>query len=69
MASRELRVVATEKRVGAVSLVDGEAVFEQAAQTTFAGLRRFYDDDVKLVELLLKDGWSNGYLYLADEQK
>jgi hypothetical protein len=69
MARRELRVVASEKRVGAVSLVDGEAVFEQAAQTTFAPYRRHFDDDVKLAKLLLADGWSNGYLYLAAEEK
>jgi hypothetical protein len=69
MARRELRVVATEQKLGAVAIVDGKAVFEEKAQTTFAGLRRRFDDDVKLARLLLKDGWSNGYLYLSEAEE
>jgi hypothetical protein len=68
MASRELRIVDTEKKIGVVSLVDGVAVFEDAAQSTFAGLRRRYNNDVKLAKALLADGWSNGYSYLADAE-
>lgn len=68
MASRELRIVATERKIGAVSLVDGAATFVDAAQGTFAALRRHYGDDVKLAKVLLADGWSNGYAYLADAE-
>ena len=68
MPRRELRVVSDEKVLGAViANPDGTFVFERVAQEVFKGMRRRMSDD-KLGPLLLADGWSNGYLYLAPEQ-
>jgi hypothetical protein len=67
MASRELRVVATEARVGSVSIVDGHPAFEGGAEQVFAPMRRRMTDR-KLVTILLDEGWSNGVLYLAPDE-
>lgn len=64
---RELRIVRDDRVVGAVSDDDGEPVFEDAADTVFAHLRQLRGDAVAAAELL-RDGWSNGYLYLADAE-
>lgn len=66
-ARRELRIVATEQVVGAVAVADnGTGQFEQSAQRVFAGMRGRAGDDLALAKALIADGWSNGYLYLAD---
>lgn len=68
MPRRELRAVSTGKALGAViANPDGTFTFDQAAQDVFKGMRRRMPD-AKLGPLLLADGWSNGYLYLAPEQ-
>lgn len=68
MRSRELRVVATEEPVGRVGFGDdGKPFLDEAAADVLAGLRRRAGDDSQFVEDLLRDGWSNGYLYLAPE--
>lgn len=65
---RELRAVSDDKVLGAViANPDGTFTFERAALDVFKGMRRRMSDD-KLGPLLLADGWSNGYLYLAPEQ-
>jgi hypothetical protein len=68
MRRRELRVVATEKVVGAVVAADdGTVAFEEFAGDVFSGLRRRLGD-AETARRLLDDGWSNGYLYLTDAQ-
>lgn len=65
---RELRSVDTETVLGAVVVRDdGSVEFDRSAQNVFAPLRRRASDR-EVAELLMRDGWSNGYLYLADEQ-
>ena len=64
---RELRIVRTDEVVGAVSDDGAEPVFEDAAVTVFARLREQRGDALAAAELL-RDGWSNGYLYLADDE-
>lgn len=61
---RDLLVVGTGKLVGYITLDDGEAAFAGGADRTFAPYRRRLGD-VKAAQLLLDEGWSNGYLYLA----
>lgn len=69
MRTRELRVVETEHRIGAVGVDDaGAAFFTDAADDVFDAVRRRSGDDDKAVADLLDDGWSNGYLYLAPEE-
>lgn len=61
---RELRSVATEEVIGAVDDA-ADPPFEGAAGDVLGGLRREVGD-AKAVEILLDEGWSNGYLYLAE---
>lgn len=68
MPRRELRTVSGDRVLGAViGNPDGTFTFDRAAQDVFKGMRRRMPDD-KLGPMLLADGWSNGYLYLAPEQ-
>lgn len=64
---RELRVVATEAVVGAVEVDDrgGVPTFDGAAGPVFERMRE-REGAGPLAARLLADGWSNGYLYLAD---
>jgi hypothetical protein len=68
MSLRELRVTSTQKPIGSVTVINGKLSFQGAAGDVFAGLRTRLGD-AKLAAKLTKDGWSNGYLYLADEEK
>lgn len=69
MRSRELRVVESEKPLGSVGLGDdGQPFFDGAAADVLSGDRRRVGDET-LIPRLLADGWSNGYLYLAPEQR
>jgi hypothetical protein len=64
---RELRVVATEQVRGAVIITDdGNPVFEGSASRVLESFRRRLGD-AKAAAVLLDEGWSNGYLYLAPE--
>lgn len=66
MRTRELRVVESEKPLGTVNLDDdGTLTFTGGAEGVFAGMLR--RQGKALGPELLNDGWSNGYLYLADE--
>lgn len=60
----ELRSVATEQVVGAVQVVAEVPRFDGAAAAVFAGVRRRLGD-LAAAQMLIADGWSNGYLYLA----
>jgi hypothetical protein len=60
---RELRSVRTEEVLGAVT--DGPEPFEGAAADVLSGLRRQLGD-AEAAARVLRDGWSNGYLYLAE---
>jgi hypothetical protein len=64
---RELRNVMTEKVVGTVAYQDGELQLDGAAGPLFANFRRQVGD-ARLGEDLMGNGWSNGYLYLAEPQ-
>lgn len=66
MPQRDLRVVATEKVIGSVILTDGEVMLVGAARDVFAQLLSTPQLGVS-VGALMRDGWSNGYLYLATE--
>jgi hypothetical protein len=64
---RELRNVRTEARLGSVGLTDeGEAFFTGNAKDVFAAMLKRGKSDEEVVKQLLRDGWSNGYLYLAE---
>lgn len=65
MATRELRVVATDEGIGSVAFDGHELIFDGAAQSVFQGLRERLGDEV-LGANLIDGGWSNGYLYLTD---
>lgn len=65
---RELRVAANELVVGAVVLDDTGPQFIEYADRTFARLRTQLGD-LETATALLDEGWSNGYIYLADEVK
>ena len=65
MRRRELRSVRTDDRVGSVSLTDdGKILFTGGARDLFQKMK----DDIPAITELLDEGWSNGYLYLADEK-
>lgn len=63
---RELRIVSTEEVRGAIAVADdGTVTFEKSAERIFMRMRERVGDDQALAKVLLEDGWSNGYLYLA----
>lgn len=68
VTSRKLLVASTDKPVGSVTVTNGKLSFQGEAGDVFAGLRTRLGDE-KLAATLINDGWSNGYLYLADEEK
>lgn len=60
---RELRSVSTEKVLGVVD--DSKTPpLDAGATAVLRGVVRQFGDGA--VEALLRDGWSNGYLYLAE---
>lgn len=64
MPSRELRTVTGDDTVGSVTFYNGRLTFKGIAESVFAyQLEQLGQTD--LGTLLLDDGWSNGYLYLA----
>ncbi len=68
MRRRELRTVDTETRLGSVGISDdGKPFFVGQAKNLFAYARRTQGEE-SLIKELLDDGWSNGYLYLAEEK-
>lgn len=69
MARRELRAVDGDTVLGAVELVDGRATFDRYAEQVFGPLRTRIDHDEELAAGLIRDGWSNGKLYLAPEDE
>lgn len=64
---RQLRAVSDEKVLGTVDYVDGALVFTGGAEEVFAGLRSRLTDE-QLGPDLMENGWSNGYLYLAEPE-
>lgn len=61
---RELRSVRTEELLGSVVVVDGVITLEGGALDVLAKtVERLGPDAGKI---LMADGWSNGYLYLAE---
>lgn len=63
---RDLRSVRTENVLGAVIVSDnGTITYEGAAEDVLSGVVRRLGKDAG--EVLMADGWSNGYLYLAPE--
>lgn len=66
MVRRELRTVQGDRVVGAVEVLDGgRSRFDGQAAEVFARLRARLGDD-QAAHSLLAEGWSNGYLYLAE---
>lgn len=59
---RELRSVQTEQVVGAVAEPDQ---FEGAANSVLGRMRRELGDR-ETVAIVMREGWSNGYLYFAE---
>lgn len=63
--TRELRSVRTENVVGAVTVTDdGTITYQGAAEDVLSGVVRRLGANAGRV--LMADGWSNGYLYLAE---
>lgn len=61
---RELRSVRTEELLGSVVVLDGVVTLEGGALDVLAKtVERLGPDAGKI---LMADGWSNGYLYLAE---
>lgn len=65
MTTRELRVVSSDAVVGSVGWDGDTLTLGEVANDVFAAHRARIPDDV-LGPRLIEDGWSNGYLYLAD---
>jgi hypothetical protein len=61
---RELRSVRTEEVLGAVD-DHAEPVFQGSAGNVLSAMRRKIGDAATAREVM-RDGWSNGYLYFAD---
>lgn len=61
---RELRSVRTERVLGVVDDTK-EPPFEGGAGDVLGGLRREVGDR-RAVEIVLAEGWSNGYVYFAE---
>ncbi len=64
---RELRVVDTEKALGSVVYENGTLTWDGPGEFPMPGLRHRLGDQA-LGDQLMRDGWSNGYLYLAAPQ-
>lgn len=64
---RELRTVNGDKVIGTVDIRAGEADFTGKADETFTAIRRM-KGELAAARELLKNGWSNGYVYLSDNQ-
>jgi len=63
---RELRSVRTEQRLGAVDdTLQGADAFTGSAGDVLSGMRRRLGD-AETVRQVMRDGWSNGYLYFSD---
>lgn len=64
MAQRELRMVSTDDAIGLVAFDENGPRFERSAVGVFRALRKQLGDE-ETARALVKDGWSNGYLYLG----
>ena len=64
---RELRIVNGDKVIGTVDVQAGRAIFTGKAGETFTVLRRM-KGELPAARELLKNGWSNGYVYLSDNK-
>lgn len=63
---RVLRSVSTEENLGAVIVAaDGTVTFDRAAGNVLGAMRRQLGDEVA-ARTVMAEGWSNGYLYLAE---
>lgn len=62
---RELRQVDTGQALGSVELDRDRATFSGAAGDIFRTMRTRLGDE-QAARMLVGDGWSNGYLYLAE---
>jgi hypothetical protein len=63
--TRELRSVQTEKVLGSVTVADDGAItYRGAAEDVLSGAVRRLGAEAG--QVLMADGWSNGYLYLAE---
>jgi hypothetical protein len=71
MRLRKLQDVRTKKTTGTVGIKDdGKPFFTgmaSGADGTFAGMIR-RKGEAATIKDLLANGWSNGYLYLAEEE-
>jgi hypothetical protein len=64
--TRKLLVVGSDKEVGSVGFDNDKfPFFKKQARPVFAFQRVRAPNDAALMDDLLKDGWSNGYLYLG----
>lgn len=64
---RELRSVDTEKVLGNVIFENGKLSWDGPGDFPMPGLRSKLGDRRLGIELM-ENGWSNGYLYLADPE-
>lgn len=62
---RELKSVRTEEVLGSVVATGDWRDFTGTAGNVLSALRRRLGDD-KAVDLVMDEGWSNGYLYFGD---
>jgi len=64
--TRGLRVVTTERPAGSLTVdQDGTPHFEGAADGVLRSQRHREGDKV-IAQQIMRDGWSNGYLYFAE---
>lgn len=68
MERRKLLTVATDKTMGEVVVDNGKISFKGDIEDIFSGLRQRLGSDAALARTLMKDGWSNGYLYLGEKE-
>lgn len=62
---RELRSVRTDEVLGAIVVENGIRSFEGRAAEVLSSFRRRVGDDTT-VDVVMVEGWSNGYLYFAE---
>lgn len=64
---RELRTVNGDTVIGTVDIQAGKAAFTGKAEETFTAIRRL-KGELPAARELLRNGWSNGYVYLSDNK-
>lgn len=62
---RELRSVQTDEVVGAVVADGTQRLFEGQAGEVLSRFRRLVGDTTT-IDVIMVEGWSNGYLYFAE---